>query len=112
MCYAKFGKGVNLKSEGQEEGRWGAICPPCINSTKGRPTRLILANLGPQPQVVRLEGAALPRELTVRGLDLEGVEEAGESPLRFLRRPGHRLLRRGALELPLEPCALLCLDAG
>lgn len=79
---------------------------------KGRRTRLILANLSPQPQVVRLEGAALPRELTVRGLDLEGVEEALERPLRFLRRPGHRLLRRGALELPLEPCALLCLDAG
>lgn len=75
---------------------------------KGRRTRLILANLSPQPQVVRLEGAALPRELTVRGLDLEGVEEALERPLRFLRR----LLRRGALELPLEPCALLCLDAG
>lgn len=79
---------------------------------KGRRMRLILANLSPQPQVVRLEGDALPRELTVRGLDLEGVEEALERPLRFLRRPGHRLVRRGALELPLEPCALLCLDAG
>jgi hypothetical protein len=80
--------------------------------TKGSRTRLILANLSPQPQVVRLEGAALPRELTVRGLDLEGVEEAAERPLRSLSRPGHHLLRRGALELPLEPCALLRLDAS
>jgi len=74
-------------------------------------TRVILANLSPEPQRVAVQG--LGQEVHVRHLDESNAEVAMTSPEEFRTRPGQRVeTRAGVLELDLLPYAVARIDAA
>jgi hypothetical protein len=76
----------------------------------GGRTRVLLANLSPRQQRVRVRGLA-PR-VTLRVLDETNAERAMRDPERFRAEPGEpRESRAGELELELRPYAVARLDA-
>jgi D-apionolactonase len=75
-------------------------------------TRVMVANLGPEAQHVRLTCPRLPALVRVKTLDGETVAEAMREPERFRADPGlHREVRAGRLELCLSPYAIVRIDA-
>jgi hypothetical protein len=95
------------------EFRGGAVVPStsshplavdCLALRLERRTRVLLANLTPEVQIVRLPGSA-----RVRTLDAGNAEEAMGRPERFRGSARDAALSRG---LPLEPYAVATLDLG
>jgi hypothetical protein len=74
-------------------------------------TRVLLANLSPEPQQVRIEG--LGRHVRVRHLNETNVEDAMRSPEAFRSAEGDRTQTAGGkLELKLLPFALARIDSS
>jgi hypothetical protein len=74
-------------------------------------TRVILANLSPEPQRVTVQG--LEQEVHVHHLDETNAEAAMTSPKEFRARPGQRVeTKAGVLELDLLPYAIARIDAA
>jgi hypothetical protein len=78
---------------------------------KGGRTRILLANLGPDFQPVRLVYPGLPRRVRVKEMDENNAETAMTSPESFATQSG--LLRETSdqnLDLSLRPFALAWID--
>jgi len=88
--------------------------PLCVDGLAVRrdgQTRIILANLSPEPQRVAVQN--LSPQVRVRTLDETNAEVAMTSPEEFRARPGQRVqTTAGALELHLLPYALARIDAA
>jgi hypothetical protein len=78
----------------------------------GERTRIMLVNLSPEPQLVRVTGATERAPLYVKILDESCVEEAMLSPESFRAGPGVLLRASGAgLDLELRPFAITRIDS-
>ena len=88
--------------------------PLCITSMvlcKGSRTRVLLANMRPESQRVRLIHPGLGPYATVKRLDETCVEQAMRSPESFRNEPGERMpISDDTLELSLMPYALARID--
>ena len=89
--------------------------PLCVTSMvlcRGNRTRILLANMRPEPQRVRLAHPDLGPYVTVKRLDETCVEQAMSSPESFRNKPGDRkLISNDALDVRLMPYALTRIDA-
>jgi hypothetical protein len=75
-------------------------------------TRILLANLSPEPQSVRVTGANLGRSVRVRFLDETNAEQAMLSPEQFRAEMGEGAqTSQGELELRLRPFAIARIDS-
>lgn len=75
-------------------------------------TRVLLANLSPEPQSVRVTGANLQRSVRMRLLDETNVEWAMTSPEQFRAEMGEwAQTSQGELELRLPPFAIARIDS-
>jgi len=75
-------------------------------------TRVLLANLSPEPRSVRVTGANLQRSVRMRLLDETNVEWAMTSPEQFRAEMGEwAQTSQGELELRLPPFAIARIDS-
>jgi hypothetical protein len=75
-------------------------------------TRIMLANLSPEPQSVRVTGANLGRSVRVRLLDETNAEQAMLSPEQFRAERGEwAQTSQDELELRLRPFAIARIDS-
>jgi len=99
----------------------GGEIVPCRSSARlradgmvlkqGGRTRIIVANLSPEPQVVRVACAELSGDVMVKVMDETNAEEAMQAPEAFREAAGERRTAgNGMLSLDLGPCAVACVD--
>lgn len=75
-------------------------------------TRILLANLSPEPQSVRVTGANLGRSVRVRFLDETNAEQAMLSPEQFRAEMGEGAqTSQDELELRLRPFAIARIES-
>ena len=80
---------------------------------KGALARILVANLRPGLQNVRLVWPGLTGTVCVKPLDETNAEEAMRSPEAFRKEPGERMqVADGALRLALRPYAVVRVDAS
>ncbi len=74
--------------------------------------RIMLANLGQQPQQVRVRGPALSPQVRLRYLDETNALEAMRSPDRYRAEAWQPVsMAEGELVVALRPFAYCCLDS-
>jgi hypothetical protein len=76
---------------------------------KNNAQRLLVANLSPEPKVVRVR-SALGKALQLRMLDSENVAEAMNSPESFRAKPARRMDSAEVIQLGLLPYAIARID--
>lgn len=80
--------------------------------SRDRHTRILLANLSPEPQSVRVTGANLARSVRVRFLDEANAEQAMLSPEQFRAEMGEGAqTSQDELELRLRPFGIARIDS-
>ena len=80
--------------------------------SRDRHTRILLANLSPEPQSVQVTGANLARSVRVRFLDETNAEQAMLSPEQFRAEMGEwAQTSQDELELRLRPFAIARIDS-
>jgi hypothetical protein len=81
--------------------------------TKGDRTRMILGNLGPEPQLVQVENAWSEKTVRVKYLDETNAEVALKSPESFRADPGTLTqVEREWIEIHLRPYAIARIDSA
>jgi hypothetical protein len=76
----------------------------------GRRRRLLLANVTPELQQVRIPGG-LARSVSIMMLDLHSAPAAMQNPESFRKTPGaHQEIPAGVLTVALLPYAVCCID--
>ena len=79
---------------------------------KGHRRRVVLGNLGPEPQVVQVMSAGLGKAMHVKYLDETTAEAAMVSPESFRADPGSLIqIEKEWFEIHLQPYAIVRIDS-